>query len=274
MTWKMEDILNNCLERMFKGESIGDCLKAYPEQADELEPLLRTSFAVMQKAAAIQPDHEFKARTHSQLQEMLYVRREKAEKSVKVRIWHRRWAVAVASVLVILLAGVGTVAASANALPDRPLYPVKLASERVRIGLAFSDVYKAKLHIRFAEKRAWEIAEMARQGKGDKIPLLTERAVSHLGQLQGGGKKIKGKGPPRALAPPAAPPAPPEEAKAHAQAGGEEGVGMLLNDSRARSLYILQAALAKTPKETKPVLEQAIKDIAENYDEALFDLEG
>src|SRR4030042_5202315 len=102
---KIEDILNNCRERMFEGASIEDCLRDYQWQASELEPLLKTSFALLRKSEAIQPDPEFKARLRSQLQGMPYAKRAREEEKAAIPIWHRRWAMAVTAVSVILVAG-------------------------------------------------------------------------------------------------------------------------------------------------------------------------
>jgi hypothetical protein len=284
MAGKIEDILDNCLERMLKGESLEDCLQAYPERASALEPLLKTGLTFIQSSAVIKPTSEFKTRVRSQLLATLDARRGKVGRREAIPMWPRRWVVAVASVLVILLAGVGTVAASANALPDEPLYSVKLATEQVRMRLASSDMDRTKLHVQFAEQRALEIAEMACQGKSDKFPVLTEQFANHLDEARVAEKagRLWEKGP-KIMAPPSAPgspstspPSPSDEAEAYSRAGeGTEGeLKALLIDSRARSLHILQTALARAPKKTRPILEQIIADIAENYDEALFDLES
>jgi hypothetical protein len=257
---------------MFRGESVEDCLKAYPKQASELEPLLKTSFALMQMPSTIQPDSEFKAKVRSQLQGMLYDKLEKAGKRAKVPVWRRKWVVAVASILIIFLAGTGVAAASRNALPDEPLYPVKLATEQVRLMTTFSDMDKAELHVRFAEHRVGEIAEMARQGKGDKIPVLTEQVANHLEKVYAAKETREQKGP-RALPPP--PPAPSEGAKDYSVTEGHaQELTIMLNESRARSLSLLQTALAETPQKNKPPLEQAIKDVTENYDKTIFILES
>ena len=270
---KIEDILDNCLERLFKGESIEDCLRDYPRQASELEPLLKTSLALLQKSATIQPNPEFKARVYSQLQGMLRAKREKAEKKAIVPIWRRRWAVAMTTVLVILLAGIGTVAASADALPDESLYAVKLATEQARVSLAFSDMDRAELHIQFAERRATEIAEIARQGKSGEIPALTEQLANHLGkvcEVEGTQEEERG---PKMLAP-APVPSPAGEAEDAEGGEPEEKLKTMLCDCRARSLSLLQAALTETPEETKSSLEQAIRDVTQDYDEALSNLES
>lgn len=272
---KIEDILDNCLERLFKGESIQDCLRDYPWQASELEPLLETSFALLQKSAAIQAHPEFKARVHSQLQGVLRAKREKAGKKAITPIWRRRWAVAMTTVLVVLLAGIGTVAASADALPDEALYTVKLAEEQVRVSLAFSDMDRAELHIQFAERRVAEIAEIARQGKGDEIPALTEQVANHLGKVYEveGMQEFEEQGP-KTLAP-APVPSPAGGVRDDAEGGKPEGkLKTMVSESRGRSLSLLKAALTETPEESKSSLEQAIRDVTQDYDEALLNLES
>lgn len=272
MTRKIEDILDNCLERIFKSESIEDCLKAYPKQAPELEPLLKTSLVFMQRSSAIQPDPEFKARVHSQLQAMLYAKQKKAERRARIPIWHRRWALAMTAILGFLLIGVGTLAASAYALPDGSLYPVKLAGEQVKVALAFSDIDKAKLHIQFAERRAGEMVEMARQGKGNEIFMLTEQVANHLDKVYVMEKtpevEVEEKGP-KMLAP-----APSEEAEAYSKGKDAEELEGVLNQSRAKSLAALRNALDKAPEELKPVLQQAIEDMEEDYNKTISIIES
>ncbi len=271
MAREIKDILDGCLERIFKGESVEDCLKAYPVQASELEPLLETSLVVVQRCSAIQPSTEFRAKARFQLQGMLYDRLGKREKVAKVPVWRRKWAVAMASVLLIVLAGVGVTAASTDALPDEPLYPVKLAAEQVRLTAAFSDMDKAKLHIQFAERRVAEMAQMAREGKGDKILMLTAQAADHLDEVCGVEKaaEFEQKGP-EALAPT---PSIPRATEGEVGEPTSELTAML-RDSRARSLSMLELALAETPEKSRPPLEQAIKEITEDYDRTIFILES
>lgn len=276
MTRKIEDILDNCLERIFKGESIEDCLKAYPKQAPELEPLLKTSLVFMQRSSAIQPDPEFKARVHSQLQAMLYAKQKKAERRARIPIWQRRWALAMTAILGFLLIGVGTLAASAYALPDGSLYPVKLAGEQVKVALAFSDIDKAKLHIQFAERRAGEMVEMARQGKGNEIFMLTEQVANHLDKVYVMEKtpevEVEEKGP-RASAPTLTP-ALPGGAEAYSKGKDAEELEGVLNQSRAKSLAALRNALDKAPEELKPVLQQAIENMEEDYNKTISIIES
>jgi len=270
MNQKLENIFDKCLEQMFDGESIEACLNAYPEQASELAPLLKTSHAIIQKSYAIQPAPEFKARVYSRLRAMSYTKEGKAGKSKRPPTWHRKWLLAVATVLVVLLVGVGTVVASTSALPGKPLYPIKLAGEQVRLTLAFSDIDKAKLHIQFSERRAIEIAEMANQGKNDTILALTEQFVSHLQQVYeiDNVDKLMGNG----VKTPAATSALPEETEAFDERGNREELRIMLSSSREESLFALENALAKAPQSTKANLQQAIEIATREYDKALYNL--
>lgn len=276
MTRKIEDIFGNCLESIFNGESIDDCLKAYPEQSPELEPLLKTSLVFMQRSSAIQPAPEFKARLGSQLQAMLHAKQKKAERRAMIPIWQRRWALAMTAILGFLLIGVGTLAASAYALPDGSLYPVKLAGEQVKVTLALSDIDKAKLHIQFAERRAGEMVEMARQGKGNEIFMLTEQVANHLDKVyvmeQPPEVEVEEEEP-KMLAPTQAP-APSEGAEAYSKGRDAEELETALSRSRAKSLAALRNALDKAPEELKPVLRQAIEDMEEDYNKTISIIES
>ena len=123
---EFNNILNECLERLLKGETVEQCLKSYPEQTAELKPLLETALAA-KRASAIKPRADFKARARYQLRSAL------SETAPRPSLgWFPRWATVTAIVLVLLLVGSGTVIAAGNSMPDSPLYPVKLATEEAQ----------------------------------------------------------------------------------------------------------------------------------------------
>jgi hypothetical protein len=179
---EFDNILDECLERLLaKGETLEQCLESYPEQADELKPLLQTALTT-KKASAIQPRPEFKAsaraRFRSALQEM------DSKRSRPFPGWQPRWAIAVAIVLILLLVGGGSTAlAAGNSMPDNPLYPVKLATEQVRLALTFSDIGKAQLSARLADKRVTEIVYLANQDKPGQIESVTRRLDAYLANV-------------------------------------------------------------------------------------------
>ena len=163
-----------------QGETLEQCLQDYPQQADELKPLLEISLSA-REAAAIQPRAEFKARARyefrSALQEMA------SPKNRHFFGWLPRWATAAAISLSILLAGSGTIAAAGNSMPDDTLYPVKLATEQTQMVLAFSDESKVKLHTEFADRRINEIIYTANRGDVQKLEATTQRLDNRLTML-------------------------------------------------------------------------------------------
>lgn len=84
---------------------------------------------------------------------------------------------AVVVLLLVSLAG-GATAASANALPDDPLYGVKLSSERMRLDLAQHLSDRAAVELTIAESRLWEAAALAAQSRDAEA----DAAVSEFGE--------------------------------------------------------------------------------------------
>ena len=133
------------------------------------------------RASSLKPHPEFKARARLQLEQtQLYAKQPSQPDKPGFFTWQRSWAFGLTAILVILFAGVGTVAASSGALPDEPLYPVKLATEQTRLALTFSDAGKAKLNTELAENRAVEIAAMAQQGRTEQAAAVTQKLAQHL----------------------------------------------------------------------------------------------
>ena len=174
---EFENILDECLDRLMKGEDIKSCLAGYPEHAAELEPLLKTALKA-RIAAAVKPRPEFRQRAGYEFQKAISEMPSKTPRS-HFR-WQLRWVVPVAVVLVLLSGGAGTVAAATNSLPDSPLYQVKLATESVQLAFTFSEQGKAELYARFVDYRVEEIVKMAEEGKLEQVEQATERMRSLL----------------------------------------------------------------------------------------------
>ncbi len=292
MAKKLEKIFNECLERMLQGESIESCLRSYPKEAVELEPLLRTALGFSWRASSLQPSPEFKARVRLRLEgARLYTKQQRQPEKPGFFAWRRGWAFALTAVLVILFTSAGTVAASSDALPDEPLYPVKLATEQTRLTFTFSDAGKAELHAQLAENRALEIAAMAREGKIEQAAIITEKLAEHLEKANCAIQKVErtqseasqfmatpeeaATTPQATTAPDETPKAPepeettgvPESATAPEPETPEgkkaEQLRQSLGESTSRSLAALENALEQAPEQAKPVLQRAIDTISE-----------
>jgi len=304
---EFDNILNDCLERLLvKGESLEQCLERYPAQAAELKPLLETALAA-REASAIQPRPDFRARARYQFNSAL--KETASRKSRPSWGWFPRWATVVAVVLVLVLAGGGTVLAAGSSMPDSPLYSVKLATEQVRLTLTPSQMGKARLCAELADERVAEIAYMAEKGDAEQVVIITQRLEDKLDLLvvlvEGrGGLSVPGilpaaPPPEEAPHPPAptttspttdeAPPPsgeepmppvaipPPEKGWGgwddYAQNGNRAQLRNTLVSDAANNQVVLCEALDSAPEQARPALQQAIAVSETGYDEVLAALE-
>jgi hypothetical protein len=304
---EFDNILDDCLERLLvKGESLEQCLEHYPAQADELRPLLETALAA-REASAIQPRPDFRARAryqfHSALKEMA------AGKSRSSWGWFPRWATVVAVVLVLVLAGGGTVFAAESSMPDSTLYSVKLTTEQVRLALTPSQMGKAKLCAELADRRVVEIAYMADRGDAQQVELITQRLDDKLDLLVvliGGEKAAEpemlmvpapatpppptttapttGEAPPPGEETEVPPPPPAEDTVPPATAVPQEGRGWdddsahdgtraqlrdTLVTDAVSNRAVLNEALDKAPERARDALRRALEVSDEGYEQAL-----
>jgi hypothetical protein len=192
-----------------------------------------------------------------------------------------------------VLTGSSTVIASSNALPDEPLYPVKLATEDMRLAFAVSDTQKAQVHTQLAETRAVEVETMADQGKTEHAAITAARLAKQLELANSAIAKVEtasGTAPPSTTTPepavtepaPLAPPTPsetvteeqpsPPEAQPTPPTATTQDKGVTaktehfkksLEKSTSKSLTALENALEKAPPQAKPNLQRAIDTISE-----------
>ena len=177
---EFENILDDCLERLVGGETVERCLGSYPEQALELEPLLRTAQAT-REASAIAPRAEFRARARYEFRSALHD--EMSRKKQPRFVLRRGWVVALMVIGILLVSGGGTVLAAGDSMPDSPLYSVKLATERVQMALTPSPVGKAQLCAKQADRRVSELIYLASKGDTQQVEAATERLDERLTTL-------------------------------------------------------------------------------------------
>ena len=263
-TEKFNTILDECLERLLVGgETIDQCLQSYPEQAVELEPLLRTALAA-KGALIIQPHPEFRARARYQFRSAL---QEVASPRKRPFVsWVPRWATVVIIVLVLLLAGGGVVAAAGGSMPDNPLYPVKLAAEEAQLALTPSDMSKAELHAELADERVVEIIYMADKGDAQQVEVIAQRLDKRLTKLARLASATREGGVPKMLATT-------EETR-----GGRDTQVKANNQAKLKRTLAryainhpagLRAALDKAPDSAKPALRRAVAVSVAGYEKAL-----
>jgi len=268
MSKEFDNVLDECLERLLvKGETIEQCLQSYPEQAANLKPLLQTALAARQ-TVAIQPRAEFKARARYQFRSAL--QEVPSQKRLSFS-WLPRWATVVAIVLGVLMMGGGTIAAASYSMPDSLLYPVKLATEQVQLALTPSDIGKAELCAKLADRRVAEIIHMADKGDAQQVEAITQRLDERLVMLASLTSAPEVAETPRMLEAP--PPMQLEETESSREIPGDKNNRAKLRTTVANYAINhpagLRAALKKAPESAKPALRRAINVAEAGYERAL-----
>ncbi len=171
-----EAVLDECLTKMNRGQSLEACVAQHPALAEELEPLLRMASRV-EALRQDQPPSPMALPAGRQrlLRHAAVLRRTHEDQTRPTRIpwWmnlqslmRRSMATtALATVLLVSVLAAGTVAASARSLPGDALYPVKRASEEVQLLLTFDRQIKAQLVGRIDERRREEAQAISDGGR-------------------------------------------------------------------------------------------------------------
>lgn len=171
-------ILDECLAALNQGGTLDACLARYPNHAEELRAHLRLA-----QRLALTPPHQPRPAAQAagwqqfraQAQDMRLGHRPLLSLNIG---WLRPLTIAAAVALAVLGAAGGTVYASQDALPDSPLYRVKLAGEDARVWFTFDDGRKAELLLDQSNERTDEIMEMLSGGKsvsGNVLSAMRDR---------------------------------------------------------------------------------------------------
>lgn len=201
----ISDVLDNCIAEMRRGKSLNDCLADYPDFADELQPLLRTVQAVRTspRVEATRPVVDAgKARFLKQAADLrdgrasgsnpwqrLSLVANSAFPMLRPRLWSPVLSTALALILILFVAGAGIVSAG-QSLPNEPLYPVKLATERVQGVVIVNPAARADYSLALAERRVDEVNQLSRLGRPVTAPDIarlsgeTVQALKTIGQVE------------------------------------------------------------------------------------------
>ena len=171
-------ILDECLTAISHGDTLEACLARYPRHAEALRAHLRIAQRIV-LTPPHQPRPAAQAAAWHQFWAQAQDRRGSSGPLLSLNVgWLRPLTIAAALVLAVLGAAGGTVYASQDALPDSPLYRVKLATEDARVWFTFDDSGKAELLLDQSSERTNEVMEMLRAGKpvpGNVLSAMRDR---------------------------------------------------------------------------------------------------
>ena len=182
-------ILETCLKEITAHRAtVQECLDRYPELVGELEPLLRAAERVQamdRPSLAPEARARIEMRLLAAAESIPSVQPARSSQPTITLTW--RWA-AIRLILLCACAcflGTGLITAASSALPDSPLYPVKLTTEEVWLWLAPAQDEPA-LHLRFAQQRLDEAQALVERGRFDAIVLaaLTDETAAALAAVE------------------------------------------------------------------------------------------
>ncbi len=177
-----DTILDDCLLRMRSGETLEDCLRRYPAQAEALRPLLEAAGA----ARRIHKPRMSAAQAQAARRRTLMAARQQfsgqpVSKSgisrYMAQIMHfvtgkeipnmklsTRLAVLILALAVVLTTG-GIASVSAHALPGDVLYPIKRTIENTRLLLTQDPVQRERIEAQLRAERAAEVRSVLQEGR-------------------------------------------------------------------------------------------------------------
>ena len=183
-SYKVDNIIDDCIDRIRSGETIDDCLQIYPQYRHVLESLLTGIIFLNDSTNAIKPNQKAKIQGLVQLQKEVDSRFQNRAVFRDLKRWYPRFTkVALASVAVlILIPGLffGADRASANSVPGEPVYWIKKSKENISLLIPRSDTGKAQRHAQIAKNRAQETRRLVQLGKLSEAENHSGKIRSHL----------------------------------------------------------------------------------------------
>jgi len=163
------DVLEICLQEVENGMDLEMVLARYPDQADELRPILQASINAQQMAVPTPSDDVVRRNRAKLLQHAAQMRKTQPAVTNSWFSSFQRLTVALVLLLLFFVSSTGFVRASSNSLPGDGLYAVKRSWEDVTLFFTFdSDAHQA-LELEYESERLDEINELFASGRPAKV---------------------------------------------------------------------------------------------------------
>jgi hypothetical protein len=186
----IEEIFDTCLSAVESGrQTIDEVVARYPDQADELRPLLETAVWFSGHKVLVAPRPGFISASKSRL--IGEIKQSQAAAAVQPgwleRAFGRRsWRLGMQLVLVVallaclVLGSSGIAYAAQGSLPGDGLYPVKTGLEQVQLLVTPDTAAKIRLHMHFSQLRLAEMQELLNQERYTDIGIATDNYRQHI----------------------------------------------------------------------------------------------
>lgn len=162
-------ILTECLESMRGGATVEQCVEKFPKHEKKLRPMLMLADRVRQTPLAAVPAGAQERAWRNVSDRVAQLREGKRGFTMpRVGFSYGRWlkplAFTAGLTFSMFALGGGVAYASQDAMPDSPLYRVKLAGEDVRLWFIFDEKHEAQILLDQSEQRMEEILTMVSNG--------------------------------------------------------------------------------------------------------------
>ena len=161
----ISDVLDECLDRMAKGESLESCAARHPERRAELVPLLKTAAMTVNAATAVSYDPAAKQRGLRRLMEAAGRKSAARSGAFSWLRWKPALAVGLSAAVLMTATAWGTTMASSESVPGDTLYWVKRTKESISLMIPQSDMSRAEKHIGLAVERGEEMGKLVIRGR-------------------------------------------------------------------------------------------------------------
>ncbi len=170
MSERLIDALEDCITAINSGRGLEECLAKYPDLADELRTLIKTSTAA-KSLTATQVPAAARNRSRTMLLEHA-ARKRKTRKPWPSYFRIPRLAMSLTALLVVLVFSFnGLIITSAKTLPGDTLYPVKRAAETVRLKLTNNVEKKHQIEVDYTRRRTEEVIELLQLKRTEQISM-------------------------------------------------------------------------------------------------------
>jgi len=244
MSEVIEEILAKCLEQMETGASLESCLTEFPNQAAELEPLLRIT-QQMKPLTNVGPRPTFARDARLELENQLAISgkavtlngRNRHTKQEPKLLFQSRFSMSMLQLIVAavlaLMATTGGAAYAANASsPGDFLHDLDLAMENARLNLSPDVWSKVQLRLEFASERLTEAQEtFAKNNAPGGLEAVNEYGteISAIAQLIG-----------------------------NADGADQEALGLLVETAQGVHVDVLMVLLDTVPEQARESIQIAI----------------
>ncbi|MBF0504734.1 MAG: hypothetical protein HQL14_06485 [Candidatus Omnitrophica bacterium] len=173
----IEDIFDECCEKMLGGMSLEDVIRQYPNHAKELKELLSVA-KMMNDTPPVEVSEHKVMSCLIKVGEEIQRQKENTFSARLSRLFFFPsvfWARGFAVVLAIFFISWGTINVSASSVPGDPLYLVKLLTEKVKYFMTVNPEGQMELKIVFSERRSKELVDQF--NKDGHIDIQTLKAM-------------------------------------------------------------------------------------------------